>query len=120
MSKSFSRYGVVISIGSGVVSIQGFLNAFVGEVFKAASGPSDLSYSYGIVVNLSRDETLNLTIGSLLLDPSKRVYEGSRVTSLSRLASILLGDYVIGSILDPLGNLLLNPGQIQARYRWVI
>ena len=50
MSKSFSRYGVVISIGSGVVSIQGFLNAFVGEVFKAASGPSDLSYSYGIVV----------------------------------------------------------------------
>jgi len=120
MSKSFSRYGVVISIGSGVLSIQGFLNAFVGEVFKAASGPSDLSYSYGIVVNLSRDETLNLTIGSLLLDPSKRVYEGSRVTSLSRLASILLGDYVIGSILDPLGNLLLNPGKIQARYRWVI
>jgi len=118
MQKDLSKYGVTISIGSGVVSIQGFLTAYVGEVFKVASGPT--SDSYGLVVNLFRDETMNLIIGSLMFYPDQRIFEGSKVTSLSRLASILLGDYVIGSILDPLGNLLLNTGTVNAHYRWVI
>jgi F-type H+-transporting ATPase subunit alpha len=118
IQKDLSCYGVTISIGSGVVSIQGFLTAFVGEVFKVASGSSDLSY--GMVVNLCRDETMNLIIGSLMFNPDQRVCEGAKVTSMSRLASILLGDYVIGSILDPLGNLLLNTGSVNAQYRWVI
>jgi F-type H+-transporting ATPase subunit alpha len=118
LSKDLSNYGVTISIGSGVVSIQGFLTAFVGEVFKVASGPT--LYSYGMVVNLCRDETMNLIIGSLMFNPDDRLFEGAKVTSLTRLASILLGDYVIGSILDPLGNLLLNTGGVKAQYRWVI
>jgi F-type H+-transporting ATPase subunit alpha len=118
LRKDLSNYGVTISIGSGVVSIQGFLTAFVGEVFKVASGPTQ--YSYGMVVNLCRDETMNLVIGSLMFNPDDRLFEGAKVTSLTRLASILLGDYVIGSILDPLGNLLLNTGGVKAQYRWVI
>jgi len=116
--KDLSKYGVTISIGSGVVSIQGFLTAYVGEVFKVASGPT--TESFGLVVNLFRDETMNLIIGSLMFYPDRRIFEGAKVTSLSRLASILLGDYVIGSILDPLGNLLLNTGKVNAQYRWVI
>jgi len=63
---------------------------------------------------------MNLLIGSLMFTPENRIFEGSQVESLSRLASILLGDYVIGSILDPLGNLLLNPGNVTANYRWLI
>jgi len=118
IQKELSCYGVTISIGSGVISIQGFLTAFVGEVFSVASSP--IESSYGMVVNLCRDETMNLIIGSLMFNPEIRVCEGAKVTSLSRLASILLGDYVIGSILDPLGNLLLNTGSINAQYRWVI
>jgi len=118
VSKDISNYGVVVSIGSGVVSIQGFLTAFVGEVFKVASGP--VSSSYGLVVNLSRDDSMNLSIGSLMLNPDDRISEGSKVTSISRLASILLGDYVIGSVLDPLGNLLSGSTKIDAKYRWVI
>jgi F-type H+-transporting ATPase subunit alpha len=118
ISKDISRYGVVISVGSGVVSIQGFLTAFVGEVFKVASGPT--STTYGLVVNLSRDSSMNLNIGSLLLNPDDRVSEGSKVMSMSRLASILLGDYVIGSILDPLGNPITGSSQVDAQYRWVL
>ena len=118
IQKELSHYGVTISVGSGVVSIQGFLSAFIGEVFKVTSSSSEPSY--GMVVNLCRDETMNLIIGSLILNPDLRVYEGAKVSSLSRLASILLGDYVIKSILDPLGNLLLNTRSIEAQYRWVI
>lgn len=98
--------------------LQGFLSAYVGEVFKVVSGPT--SSSYGLVVNLFRDDSMNLLIGSLMFTPENRIFEGSQVESLSRLASILLGDYVIGSILDPLGNLLLNLSNISANYRWLI
>lgn len=98
--------------------LQGFLSAYVGEVFKVVSGPT--SSSYGLVVNLFRDDSMNLLIGSLMFTPENRIFEGSQVESLSRLASILLGDYVIGSILDPLGNLLLNLSNITANYRWLI
>lgn len=114
--KSLSRYGVAISVGSGVVSVQGLLASFVGNVISIA-GPI---LSYGMVVNLNRDETMNLVTGALMFDPTIRVYEGALVTSTASLPSIFLGDYVIGSILDPLGNLLLSITQVQARYRWVI
>jgi F-type H+-transporting ATPase subunit alpha len=118
MSKDISSYGVVVAVGSGVVSVQGFLTAFVGEVFAVSSGPT--STTCGIVVNLSRDDTMSLTIGSLLLNPLDRVSGGSKVSSMSRLASILLSDYVIGSILDPLGSLLSSSSRVNALYRWVI
>jgi F-type H+-transporting ATPase subunit alpha len=45
---------------------------------------------------------------------------GAKVNAMSRLASIILGDFAIGSILDPLGNLILNSGRVDAQYRWVI
>lgn len=98
ISKGISNYGVAVSIGSGVVSVQGFLTAFIGEVFKVAS--SSISGTFGLVVNLSRDSTTNLIIGSLMLNPVNRISEGSKVSSMSRLASIMLGDYVIGSVLS--------------------
>lgn len=34
IEKDICVYGVIISIGSGVVTLQGFLMAFVGEVFR--------------------------------------------------------------------------------------
>ena len=43
-----------------------------------------------------------------------------KVSAMSRLASILSGDFAIGSILDLLGNLILNDRRIDVQYRWVI
>jgi len=64
----------------------------------------------GLVVNLYRNETMNLLIGALLLNPRNRVCSGAKVNGMSRLASIILGDFACGSILDPIGNLILNSG----------
>jgi F-type H+-transporting ATPase subunit alpha len=63
---------------------------------------------------------MNLLIGALLLNPEDRISEGAKVKGLCRLASIVLGDFAVGSILDPVGNLILNSGRIDAQYRWVI
>lgn len=117
VTKTLSRYGIAISIGSGVVSIQGLLTSFVGNVI-AISGPS--TNAFGMVVNLHMDDTMNLLTGALMFDPTIRIFEGASVTSLATLTSILLGDYVIGSILDPLGNLLLSTSKPKANYKWVI
>jgi F-type H+-transporting ATPase subunit alpha len=119
IEKNILVNGVVISSGAGVVSLQGFLMAFVGEVFRVSVMQSS-GGSLGLVVNLYRDETMNLVIGALLLDPTQPLAEGAKVDGMSRLASIILGDFAIGSILDPVGNFILNSGRIDAQYLWIV
>ena len=78
--KNIFVYGVIISIGSGVVTLQGFLIAFLGELFRVSN-----SNSFGLVVNLYRDHTMNLLIGGLLLNPENRLSKGAKVSAMPRL-----------------------------------
>eukprot|EP00442_Polarella_glacialis_P037316 CAMPEP_0115081064 /NCGR_PEP_ID=MMETSP0227-20121206/19045_1 /TAXON_ID=89957 /ORGANISM="Polarella glacialis, Strain CCMP 1383" /LENGTH=401 /DNA_ID=CAMNT_0002468815 /DNA_START=255 /DNA_END=1457 /DNA_ORIENTATION=+ len=63
---------------------------------------------------------MNLLIGALLLNPEDRLSQGCCVNAMSRLATIILGDFAIGSILDPVGNLIFNSGRIDVQYPWVV
>ena len=63
---------------------------------------------------------MNLLIGTLLLNTEDRLSDRAKVIAISSLASILLADFAIGSILDALRNLILNEGRIDVQYRWVI
>merc|ERR1712060_915446 len=112
-------YGLINSIGSGVINCEGFLSSYVGEVFRVSAEDSEASKP-GIVVNLSRDKTLNLNVGALLVAQTIRLSEGSKVYSLSSLASLAIGDFVIGSLLDPQGNSVINSNRVEANYRWII
>jgi len=107
IDKELSNTGVVISVGCGVVTLQGFLLAYVGELFKVCSYSASQD-NLGIVVNLYRDSTLTLIIVALLINPANRISEGAQVIGQCTLSSIIIGDYAIGSILDALGNLILN------------
>merc|ERR1711971_1339492 len=91
--------------------------AFVGCVFRISviRHPLVNENSFGLVVNLSRDDTMNLLIGALLLNPVERLSLGAKVLGMSRLASIILGDFAVGSILDPVGNIILNSGRVDAQ-----
>jgi F-type H+-transporting ATPase subunit alpha len=119
LSSGRFSYGLLISIGSGVINLEGFISSYVGEVFLVASQEPDAE-RLGLVVNLFRDQTLNLLVGALLVVPTIRVSEGCKVFALSRLASLSIGDFVIGSLLDPLGNCILNSKRVDADYRWII
>ena len=119
IEKNIFIYGVIISTGYGVVTLQGFLIAFIGEVFRICSFSFN-SNSLGLVVNLYHDDTMNLLIGALLLNPINRLDQGSSVHCLSGLLLIMLGDFAIGSILDPVGNLIFNSTRIDATYPWVV
>ena len=74
----------------------------------------------GVVVNLYQNDTMNLLIGALLLNPRNRVDQGCCVNAISSLATIILGDFAIGSILDPVGNLIFNSARIDVQYPWQI
>ena len=63
---------------------------------------------------------MNLLIGALLLNPRNPLDQGSTVHALSSLATIILGDCTIASILDPVGNLIFNSGRINMQYPWAI
>jgi F-type H+-transporting ATPase subunit alpha len=119
IEKNIFIYGVIISTGYGVVSLQGFLIAFIGEVFRICVMGFN-SNSFGLVVNLYQNDTMNLLIGALLLNPRNRLDQGCCVNAISRLATIILGDFAIGSILDPVGNLIFNSGRIDVKYPWVV
>jgi len=119
IEKDIFVYGVIISIGTGVVTLQGFLMAFVGEVFRVCSS-NLISTSYGVIVNLYRDDTMNLLIGALLINQEGRISHGYSVKAMSRLAVVILGDFMIGSIVDPMGNVIFNNTRIDVQYPWLI
>jgi len=116
IEKNIFISGLIISTGYGVVTLQGFLIAFISELFRICV----MGFHYGLVVNLYRNETMNLLIGALLLNPRNRVCSGAKVNGMSRLASIILGDFACGSILDPIGNLILNSGSGNVQYGWLV
>jgi F-type H+-transporting ATPase subunit alpha len=116
--KEVFTYGVITSIGSGVVTIQGLLLAFVGQVLSIMNLKGGTCY--GIIVNLARDKTMNLVTSALLLTPAVRMHEGSKVLGQSSLASIIIGDFAIGSLVDPVGTVILNTSRLDAKYAWVI
>jgi F-type H+-transporting ATPase subunit alpha len=124
IEKEIFVYGVIISVGCAVVTLQGFLMAYVGEIFRICVVGLDYlsSGSFGLVVNLYLEDTMNLLIGALLLNPSSGISQGQKVNGMSRLASIVLGDFAIGSILDPVGSYILNttpPNPFHRSY-WLI
>jgi F-type H+-transporting ATPase subunit alpha len=119
LKRSSFNYGLVLSQGSGVLSLTGLLDSFVGEIFRVASVTCDTD-PIGVIVNLYRDSTMNLIIGALLFYPNQRVSVGSTVVSTSHLATIYLGTFSVGSIMDPVGNLILNPSKVNSNFSWVI
>jgi F-type H+/Na+-transporting ATPase subunit alpha len=56
----------------------------------------------------------------LLLNPRNRLSQGCCVHAISRLATIILGDFAIGSILDPVGTTIFHSGPITQQYPWLV
>jgi F-type H+-transporting ATPase subunit alpha len=122
IEKEIFIYGLIISISSSVLTLQGFLMAFVGEVFRVClvGLETTASGTFGLVVNLYRNETMDLLIGALLLNPSDRISQGSKVNGMCALLRLILGDFAISSILHPLASYVLNAARIDAHYAWLV
>ena len=99
---SLDEVGTVLTVGDGIVRAYGLSNAQYGELVQF---DGDLE---GIVLNLEEDN-----VGIVLLGASKVVKEGSTVKRTGRIASINVGEGIVGRVVDTLGAPIDGKGSIE-------
>ena len=83
--------GTVLTVGDGVARIYGLTKAQAGELLVFDNGLRAL------VLNLEEDN-----VGAVLLGESKEVHEGDTVKRTGLIASVKVGDGVLGRVVDTL------------------
>ena len=94
--------GTVLQVGDGIARIYGLSNVEANEMIEFDSGVQ------GIVLNLEEDN-----VGSVLLGPSEKIKEGDTVKRLGRIASVMVGEGLLGRVVNTLGNPIDGNGAIQ-------
>ena len=100
-SASLDEVGTVLTVGDGIARVYGLSNVQYGELVEFADGLE------GIVLNLEEDN-----VGVVLLGPSKTISEGSTVKRTNRIASLKVGEEIVGRVVDTLGNPIDGKGPI--------
>ena len=93
--------GTVLQVSDGVVRIYGLRNAEAGELLEFENGIK------AIVMNLEEDN-----VGAVLLGPTDKIKEGFTVKRTKRIASIMVGEKMLGRVIDPLGAPLDGKGVV--------
>ncbi len=93
--------GTVLSIGDGIARIYGLTGVQYGELIEFDGGLQ------AIALNLEEDN-----VGAVLLGRSALVKEGDTVKRLRRIASVKVGDGLVGRVIDTLGNPIDGKGPI--------
>lgn len=101
-SLHFEEVGKVLEVSDGVARMYGLTNAEAGEMLEFESGIT------GVVMNLEEDN-----VGAVLLGPTDEVKEGMLVRRTGRIASIKVGEEMLGRVVDPLGVPLDGRGDIK-------
>ena len=97
----FEETGKVLQVSDGVARIYGLVNAEAGELLEFESGVK------AVVMNLEEDN-----VGAVLLGPTDQVKEGMNVHRTGRIASINVGETMVGRVGNPLGEPLDGKGDI--------
>lgn len=98
----FDETGVVIRVSDGVVRIFGLRNAESNELLEFDNGMQ------AIVMNLEEDN-----VGAILLGSSSDVKEGFTVKRTGRVASIFVGEGMLGRVITPVGEPIDGKGPIK-------
>ena len=93
--------GQVLQVSDGVVRIHGLKNAEAGELLEFDNEIK------AVVMNLEEDN-----VGAVLLGPTDRIKEGMRVHRTKRIASLNVGESMVGRVVNPLGEPLDGKGRI--------
>ncbi|MBA7540188.1 ATP synthase subunit alpha [subsurface metagenome] len=96
--------GTVLQIGDGIARIHGLNNVRANEMIEFESGV------VGIVLNLEEDN-----VGAVLLGPSEAVKENDSVKRTERIASIKVGEGLLGRIINTLGTPIDGKGNIHGK-----
>jgi F-type H+-transporting ATPase subunit alpha len=98
---SFDEVGTVLQVGDGVARIYGLRNAEANELLEFQNG------EMGVVMNLEEDN-----VGAVLLGAGDQIKEGYSVKRTNEIASIEVGEGMLGRVINPLGVPLDGKGAI--------
>jgi F-type H+-transporting ATPase subunit alpha len=96
-----SNVGTVLQVGDGIARIYGLEQAMAGELLEFEDG------TVGIALNLEEDN-----VGAVLMGNGFNIQEGSTVKASGKIASIPVGDALIGRVVDSLAQPLDGKGDI--------
>ena len=103
-SASLDEVGTVLQVGDGIARVYGLSNVQYGELVQFDSGLE------GIVLNLEEDN-----VGIVLLGPSKEIKEGDTVKRTQRIASINVGEKIVGRVVNALGKPIDGKGNLEGK-----
>ncbi len=98
-----SNIGSVLEVGDGIARIYGLRNVMSNELVEFEDGRGTL----GITLNLEEDN-----VGVVILGEYTHIKEGMTVKTTGRIASVPVGDALIGRIVNPTGRPIDGKGEI--------
>jgi F-type H+-transporting ATPase subunit alpha len=93
--------GEVIEVGDGIARVSGLANVQLNELVEFPNGV------LGVAFNLEEDR-----VGVIILGEYSEIEEGQLVRRTQRIASVPVGDALLGRVVDPLGRPLDGKGPI--------
>ncbi len=94
--------GTVLQVGDGIARIYGLSNVQSGELIEFENG------TRGMALNLEEDN-----VGAVILGDSKGLREGATVKRTKQIASIKVGEGVVGRVVNTLGHPIDGKGAIE-------
>jgi F-type H+-transporting ATPase subunit alpha len=95
--------GTVLQIGDGVARVYGLSKALMSELVEFPHGV------FGMVLNLEEDN-----VGCILFGESQEIREGDTVKRTGRVASMPVGEAMLGRVVNPLGQPIDGRGPVLA------
>lgn len=96
--------GTVLSAGDGIARVYGLESAVAGELVEFPGGIK------GLVLNLEQAD-----VGVALLGEFQNIKEGDTVKRTGEIASVPVGDALLGRVVDALGTPLDGKGEIKTK-----
>ena len=93
--------GIVLEIGDGIAQVYGLNQARLGEIIRFENGTE------AIALNLDSS-----SVGVVFMGPSEDIIEGSRAYRTGRVSSILVGEGMLGRVVNTLGYPIDGKGDI--------
>jgi F-type H+-transporting ATPase subunit alpha len=97
--------GTVLQIGDGIARIYGLTKVQAGELVEFENGLK------AMVLNLEEDN-----VGAVLFGPSEGIKEGDTVRRTGRIASLQVGEGLIGRVVNPLGEPIDGKGPMGGEF----
>ncbi len=97
-----TNVGTVVSVGDGIATVYGLTQVMASELVEFPK-----TQTLGLAFNLEED-----SVGVIVLGEYTHIEEGDEVRSTGRIASVPVGDALIGRVVDALGRPIDGKGPI--------